>query len=211
MRHSKCSCLIVAFGFLAGCGSNGPLEADPATPDSPDAGGSGATPSATLPPETSTTSCAGLVVEDPAVSLDGIAMFLPDQKRNNPEAGEPWYVYLEAGREGVVVGGPSVPSADGRFALQSPAIAMRGDRGTAAEGYTVTVNSAVAYDVAIDDFEFEVALARVELCEQEGNIQSRFLFRGNRGASGVAHDITITASVNGMKSAVSEPVTVEVR
>lgn len=213
MRHSQCLCLMLALSGLAGCRDSGPLETDPTAWESPDASGSGAsvTEPAATPPQTSATGCPGLVVEDPAVSLDGIEMFQPDQKRDNPETGMPSYVYLAAGREGVAIAGPSVPSTDGLFVLQSPSISLRGVQSTWAEGYAVVVNPALSYEVAIDDFELEVALARVELCEQGGNLESRFLFRGNRGASGVAHAITITARANGQASAPSTPVTVEVR
>jgi hypothetical protein len=127
------------------------------------------------------------------------------------------YVYLAAGSEGVVLQGPSVTSAAGRFTLQSPSIAKVGlrsppdDRYAAADGYKVVVNSAQAYDVAISDFESEVALARVELCERNGKIESRFLFRGEPRGDGVAHEATITAITNGVASAPTSPVTVEVR
>ena len=79
------------------------------------------------------------------------------------------------------------------------------------DGYEVVVNPALRYDVAIDDFESEVALAKVELCERNGKIESRFFFRGEPRGDGVAHQATITATANGVTSAPTEPVTVEVR
>jgi hypothetical protein len=66
--------------------------------------------------------------------------------------------------------------------------------------------------VAITDFEMEVSLARVGLCQQGGSIASQFIFLANPGASGVAHDITVTAVAHSTAiSAPTSPVTVEVR
>ena len=70
------------------------------------------------------TPCSTLVVEDPAISLDGYTRFAPDQKRNNPNAGDPSYVYLAAGSEAVVIPGPEVASAPGLFVLKNPSIAV---------------------------------------------------------------------------------------
>jgi hypothetical protein len=161
--------------------------------------------------------CTPLVVSDPAVSLAGYTMYQPDEKRNNPLAGEPSYVYLVAGTEGVILAGPSVTSAAGLFTLQSASIAKVGLRSppddpyAAADGYKVVVNRALKYDVAISDFESEVALAKVELCERNGKIESRFFFRGEPRGDGVAHQTTITATANGVASAPTTPVTIEVR
>ena len=66
--------------------------------------------------------------------------------------------------------------------------------------------------VSINDFEEEVSLARVDLCQQNGSFTSQFVFVANAGASGVAQDITIIAVAH--SAAISEPtspVTVEVR
>jgi hypothetical protein len=156
--------------------------------------------------------CATLAVADPAVSLDGYARFSPDEKRNNPNAGEPSYVFLAAGSEAVVIPGPDVPSAPGLFATQGSSITLVGARDFAADGYSVVVNDHLGYQVTIEDFEFEVALARVEMCEVDNVIHSNFVYRGNPGASGVAFDITATAVVDGTPlSPPSTPVTVEVR
>lgn len=66
--------------------------------------------------------------------------------------------------------------------------------------------------MTIDDFEFEVALARVEMCDVDNVIHSNFVYRANPGANGVAFDITATALVDGVPLAPpSTPVTVEVR
>ena len=156
--------------------------------------------------------CATLAVVDPAVSLDGYTRFSPDEKRNNPNAGEPSYVFLAAGSEAVVIPGPDVPSAPGLFATHGSSITLVGASDVAADGYSVIVNDHLGYQVTIDDFEFEVARARIELCEVDNVIHSNFVYRGNPGASGVAFDITATALVDGVPQAPpSTPVTVEVR
>jgi len=154
-------------------------------------------------------SCATLVIADPATSLDGYTRFLPDDKRNNPSAGDPSYVYLHAGTEAVVIAGPDVANASGLFTLMYPGIALDG-ADVVPDGYTVRVNSQLGYGVAIEDFEYEVALARVEMCEVNQVIQSRFVFAANPTASGVAHNIGITATGVPAQSTTA-PVTVEVR
>jgi hypothetical protein len=169
--------------------------------------GSGADAAA---PASDTGSVATLLIADPGTSLDGYGRFVPDEKRNNPSAGDPSYVYLHAGTEAVVIAGPDVASAGGLFALMTPRIDLIGATDFSAGGYTVTVNSQLGYRVAIADFEYEVTLARVELSEAGQVIQSRLVFSANPTASGVAHDITITAAGAPALSA-AEPVTVEVR
>ena len=151
-----------------------------------------------------------LLIADPGTSLDGYGRFVPDEKRYNPSAGDPSYVYLHAGTDAVVIAGPDVASAGGLFALMTPSIDLIGATDFSAGGYTVTVNSELGYRVAIADFEYEVTLARVELSEVGQVIQSRFVFGANPTASGVAHDITITAAGAPALSAAA-PVTVEVR
>jgi len=158
-----------------------------------------------------TPTCTPLVVADPALSLDGYTTYPPAKKQNDPRAGEPSYVYLAAGSEGVVIPGPEVPSGAAPFVLASPSIALVGQRETSADGYDVTVNPQFHYAVSIFDFEYEVSLARVELCESGGVIRSQFVFLGNPGASGVAHDIAITAAAGTTMAGPTTPVTVEVR
>lgn len=157
-----------------------------------------------------------LLIADPNAPIAGYDRFAPDEKRNNPSAGDPSYVYLHAGTEAVVIAGPDVASAGGLFTLTNPGIDLIGATDVSADGYTVTVNGQLGYRVAIDDFEYEVTLARVELSQVsqlqvEGQvIQSRFVFTANPTASGVAHDIAITA-VGLPALSPAAPVTVEVR
>ncbi len=172
--------------------------------------GSGADATASPAESVDSGSVAALVIADPTASLDGYGRFVPDEKRNNPSAGDPSYVYLHAGTEAVVIAGPDVASATGLFTLVNPSIDLIGATEFSADGYTVTVNGQLGYRVAIDDFEYEVTLARIELSEVSQVIQSRFVFSANPTASGVAHDIAITASGAPSLSATA-PVTVEVR
>jgi hypothetical protein len=151
-----------------------------------------------------------LVIAAPGTSLDGYARFLPDEKRNNPSAGDPSYVYLHAGTEAVVITGPDVVTANALLTPSNPSIGLIGATDVSAAGYAVTVNSQVGYRIAIDDFEYEVTLAEVELAQVGQVIQSRFVFSANPMASGVAHDISITAAGAPALSATT-PVTVEVR
>src|SRR4051794_30444818 len=59
--------------------------------------GSGADATAAAAESVDSGSVATLAIADPAASLDGYSRFLPDEKRNNPSAGAPSYVYLHAG------------------------------------------------------------------------------------------------------------------
>ena len=227
MCNASRSFLVVAIGFgaFAGCGGSDALGLDPVATEpstSTVAGQTSTQPPAVTSPPTQTsaptpqgpqpvTECGQVVVLDPAVSLDGIALYAPAQKQGNPAAGIASYVYLAAGKEGVILTGPSVASADGLLSASNPSITMVGVRSTSADGYDVVVNRNLQFHVAIVDFEFEVALARVELCEQNGDLQSRFVFKGNALASGVAHDITITPSTTSKVTSLPPPVTVEVR
>jgi hypothetical protein len=228
MRNATSTFTLLVFGFgsLARCAGNDGLALDPSTANGAGDGASGqaTTQPATVPPSptqsvappseaTPVTGCpSALVVEDPTVALTGVAFFQPDQKRGNPEAGQPSYVYLAAGKEGVILTSPSVTPV-GETALDSPSITLLGVQLAyhAAEGYDVVVNPNLKFHVAIDDFEFEVALARVELCEQSGELQSQFVFKANEHESGVAHDITISPITTLNVTSLPPPVTVEVR
>jgi hypothetical protein len=104
-----------------------------------------------------------------------------------------------------------VTAADGLLVAKSSSINLVGAGPYSAEGYRVVVNPSLAYEVAIDDFEYEVTLARVELCPTDGVIESWFVFVGDAGAGGVAHAITIRANSSSKVTALSPAVTVEVR
>jgi hypothetical protein len=232
MRYGFGALVLVGIGLVsfANCASNEIHGLDPGTPVNPGSGGTSQTSTAptspspeapdvaTAPdvaatqPPPSATDCPQVVVTDPAVAMAGVTLYQPGQKLANPAAGDPSYVYLTAGTEGVVLEGPTVTDVAGLASVGAGAgITMVGVRSTSADGYDVVVNPSLRYHVAIADFEFEVALARVELCDQSGNLRSRFVFKGNAGASGVAHTITITPTTTATVTSVPAPVTVEVR
>jgi hypothetical protein len=210
----------VAFIFALGCGSNEamPFEPQVATDAGVEVaqlaplGSSNTTPAAaTTQDRQNIMACAQTVVSNPDAKLDGVALFQPAQKQGDPRAGEPWYVYLAAGTEGVILPGPTVTAADGLLVTGASSLSLVGARQYSADGYHVVVNPSLAYDVAIDDFEYEVTLARVELCPKDGSIESWFIFVGNPGASGVAHTITVGATTTSKVTALQPAVTVEVR
>jgi hypothetical protein len=149
-------------------------------------------------------------IDNPDISLQRYERFTPAEKRNNPEAGDPDYIFLAAGREAVVIDGPTIMGA-APLQLQQPAISIVNPRDTGADGYRVVVNRSLSYAVPIDDFEYEVTLARVEVCDQGGAIQSRFIFAAAPAGDGVAHDLTIIPVVGGSPLAPSIPYTIEVR
>ena len=76
-------------------------------------------------------SCGGgcQAIDNPDASLQGYMQFTPDQKRNNPEAGNPAYIFLAAGPEAVVIEGPTVM---GSLQIQNPSISIVNPRATGA-------------------------------------------------------------------------------
>ena len=143
-------------------------------------------------------------------SLAGFTVSDAEALRNNPLAGEPEYVFLLAGRDAVRLPGPKVPEgvAPSLFVLEQPGVVEDED------GFTVTVNRRLSYRVAIDDFENEISLARVELVKTGDVISSSFIFPGRAAppyGGGVAHGLTIAAVVDGVAGPGTIPVTVEAR
>ena len=187
--------LVLGFALLA-LGSCDLIDHLPPPPYGGHGGGSGGSGGATL-----------VINHQP---LTGFTVSEADARRKDPRAGEPEYVYLQAGRDAVRLPGPAVPDvgAPSLFTLESPGVVE--DKG----GFTVTVNGRLGYRVAIDDFEQEISLARVELVRQGDVITSSFIFPGHAGApygGGVAHGLTIQAVVGGVAGAPTSPVTVEAR
>jgi hypothetical protein len=152
------------------------------------------------------------VIADPAYPLNGYEQFPPEQKMADPRAQSSDYVYLVAGREAVAIAGPAIPFAESAVTVQAEGITVENPTAFSADGFRVSVNDHLFYQVRIEDFEHEVALARVELCPTGGQLQSRFVFpaTGELGG-GVAHRLTIEAMVDGISQASSPPLTVEVR
>ena len=143
-------------------------------------------------------------------TLNDYAQFLPDEKRNNPDAGDLSYIYLTS-HQAVVISGPTVASGPRPLQLIGPSIFLATSQDGSADGYNVVANENLGYAISIDDFEYELTLARVELCEQGGQVNSRFIFAASGVADGVAHDLRITSVVDGTRRDTSPPYTIEVR
>ena len=121
-------------------------------------------------------------------------------------------IFLLKDKEGVRVIGPEISSSPQRefevesiFYLADQEISKyEGEE----DGYIVRVNSYLTYDIAIDDFEDEVDLARVELSKEINSIKSNFIFLARTG--GIVR-VKITAIVNEKGVASSGPIGIEVR
>jgi hypothetical protein len=151
-------------------------------------------------------------IDNPDLSLQPYARFTPTEKRNNPEAGDPEYIYLKAGSEAVVLEGPETFAGDGGLTITTPSIYVFDKHGSSADGYKVVVNSNLRYMINMDDFEYEVTVARVELCQRNGNVESHFVFAATPGASGVVHSISIgTSGTAGPILPPTDHVSIEVR
>jgi hypothetical protein len=81
------------------------------------------------------------------------------------------------------------------------------------DGYRVKVNERLTYVITIDDWEEEIALGTVELCLNNGNLTTTFVFAGLGVylGGGVAHDVTITPILDGAKGTSTTPITIECR
>ncbi|MBT3363484.1 MAG: hypothetical protein HN929_01095 [Chloroflexi bacterium] len=142
------------------------------------------------------------------VSLAGITIYEKDEKINDDRAGTPNYVYLVSEEEAVSLAGPDFSSTVG-ISPEDQLIQLVGDIGYRAEGYTVTVNSRLSYEIDIADFEHEMALAKVELTKEGDIVRSSFVFVGM--GNGVAKDVTITAVVDGVAEGSTIPISIEAR
>src|SRR5262245_8211036 len=162
---------------------------------------------------TTETSALCTVISDPAIHLDDYGQFSPEKKMGDPRAQSASYVYLVAGQEAVAMAGPAIPFSAPVLTVRDPGIAIDNPSPYAADGYIVFVNEHLQYQVRIDDFEREVALARVELCPTGTELESRFVFpaTGELPGGGVAHELTIHARVDGLLQAATSPITVEAR
>ena len=120
------------------------------------------------------------------------------------------YIYLREG-EAVRVPGPTLAGAGGVFFLSGEKILVSDSTQYMASGIEVTVNERLDYRIAIEDFEYEVRLPRVELELEDGSARSDFIFLAQPNYGGVAHNIIVTAYLNGTEAGHSEPVTIRVR
>lgn len=151
-----------------------------------------------------------------ATELDGFAVFSPDEKRNNPKAGEAEYVYLLIGKEAVRLPGPVLTGLSNTdlaelFHFADSQVEFI-PNGPGLAGFDVIVNQRLRYRFAIDDFESEgKVIGQATLVVAEGQLRSQFIFAAN-GNPGVAHDLIITAILDGQP--IGEPtsaVTIETR
>ena len=159
------------------------------------------------PPET-------IAIVNPAVTFSGVSIYDPEEKVSDPRAGAPEYVYLVSGLEAVRLIGPEISSSrevdiEDVFYLDNEEIKLIGAGEYSAEGYEVMANSHLSYGIAIDDFEYEIDLARVELAIEGGIIHCAFVFVAI--GDGIARDVMITAVVDGNAIGTSPPISIEAR
>tara|TARA_R110002096_G_scaffold16898_1_gene57580 strand:- start:23058 stop:23906 length:849 start_codon:yes stop_codon:yes gene_type:complete len=147
---------------------------------------------------------------------NGLLVFDPDDKRNDPRAGDPSYIYLLLDKEAVRLTGPSLAGqSEDLFEFRSPSVEVRIEtvpEGQHAIGMDVVVNERLTYQFTIDDFEDEGSLiGSASLTLLNGTMQSEFVFAA-LGSPGVAHDLTIQAIIDGVPTgAATAPVTIETR
>ena len=135
------------------------------------------------------------------IDLSGYTVYDAAEKTGNPAAGAPEYIFLVAGKEAVTLEGPEVGGKE-YFIVKNEKIREVGYgyfEDDWDSGYEITINSHLAYTIAIEDFEDEVYTTLAEvLLKLEGNtIESTFIFAASPSGSGVAHDIEINALIDG--------------
>ncbi len=149
----------------------------------------------------------------PNINLSSYTVFKANEKISNPFAGSSEYVYLIAGKEAIILEGPEV-SGEGYFILEDPkieAVTHGYFEDYSTEGFEVTVNSRLMYTITVDDFEGEIDLAEVRLGLKGDRITSDFTFIASESGDGVAHDILITALIDGEEAESTEARSIEVR
>lgn len=145
------------------------------------------------------------------INLSSYTIYKADERISDPFAQSSEYVYLIAGKEAVILKGPEI-SGEEYFMLEDQKIktVTHGyfeDYST--EGFEVTVNSNLRYTVSIDDYEGEIDLAEVRLGLKGNRITSDFIFIASE--SGVAHDVFITALIDGEEVGSKKARSIEVR
>ncbi len=148
--------------------------------------------------------------------LEGFSVYMPEEKRGDPRAGDPDYVYLIIGQEAVKLTGPTlgdlaVSEIEGLFEFREPMIESLSNM-SGESGFVVVVNERLSYMFSIGDFEDEGSvIGEGSINLVDGELRSEFVFAAN-GSPGVAHDITITAQIDGNPVGIPTlPVTVETR
>jgi len=140
----------------------------------------------------------------PNLDLSPYTIYEPDERVSDASAQSPDYVFLVAGKEAVMMEGPEVKGEE-FFFLEDQQVLKDG------HGFEVTANPHLRYTVSIDDFEDEVDLAEVRLGAKGNAITSTFTFAASESGDGVAHDITITAFLDGREVGRKKARSIEVR
>jgi hypothetical protein len=165
----------------------------------------------------STTNCQQVLrLTDPAQPLTGYLQMGPSAYLHDSRAGEPTYVYLDGGKDAVILPGPAVTYAATSVDVSAAQLTTCVNEENACmkqDGYRVKVNERLSYVITIDDWEEEVALGQVELCLNNGALTTQFVFAGLGVylGGGVAHDVTITPFLDGTAGTPTAPVTIECR
>lgn len=206
--------LLLTVPLCAGCGGNGDNGNNGDNGGSGGSGGSGG--------GSGGSGTATLVISDAGTDLQSFNVLDPnDTIGRDSEADELGYVYLYIDQDAVRVVGPWLSAEEGvdaedlfmlggsLFILENESIAIDNARDYWADGFVVTVNSHLTYSVSSDDFEYEIALAQVQLTKGGDTIRSEFIFAAI--GDGVAHDIVISALVDGAVIRSTDPVTIESR
>ncbi|HEY0705395.1 MAG TPA: hypothetical protein VGG33_01270, partial [Polyangia bacterium] len=164
-------------------------------------------PAAPQPIEPIADPCAVVLGPD-ADLLTTLKIGRPEEERCVPEADDSSFVALTIGREALMVAGPTITLPVDACTPLAPRIEDRAaspDRGS--DGYRIVVNARLQYDVKVDDFEREVTVAKVELFERGGQLESRFFFAAKN--QGKARNLIISALVDGVPVASTLGFTVE--
>ncbi len=151
--------------------------------------------------------------------FEGYTLYTPEEKLNNPMAGQPNYIYLLMNTEGVIVEGPTIDLSGVENVWQlflldeTSGTQIIGQRESSADGMRATINKRFRFDIPINDFEYEIGLDslwQIAAIKYGDQMRTFFIFLA-LGYSGVAHDITIKAIIDGNNISTAEPFTIEVR
>lgn len=165
----------------------------------------------------SSTSCQQVLrLANPAQSLVGYLQMGPSSYLNDSRAGEPSYVYLDGGKDAVILPGPPVSYAATSVDVSAAQLTTCVNEESAClgqDGYRVKVNERLSYLITIGDWEEEIDLGTVELCLNNGSLTTQFVFAGLGIylGGGVADDLTITPILDGVSGTPTVPVTIECR
>ena len=193
--------------IATGCGNGDDVEPTP-TPTATTT----PTPSPTATPTSTPTLPKTLTISNPSINLDQFTTYEPDERISDLRAQDDTYVYLVTKRDAVEVQGPAISIDQGidlkaLFHLDSESIVISNPGKDHADGFTVKVNSELSYSVAIDDFEYEVNLAQVNLKLYNGYLTSTFVFAAT--ADGVAKNLLISDVIDDQIIEATLPLSIE--